>query len=122
MGRILVRHRAIPRGRSAELDEPIGPQIVAVETDLLPVVERPDGPDYSLRSIRKYRPVQLVAGLQRSLVRDDTVAVHHRRVQQPHRVRILLRENEFISPLETARGTNGVSYPRVRALVHSEDL
>lgn len=93
-GLLLIRHGTIPHGRSAKLDEPIGLQIVAVKTDLLPFVQRSDGPDYGLRSICHYRQIQLIARLQRSLIRDDAVAVHHRRIQQPHRVRVLLRENK----------------------------
>lgn len=94
MRKLLIRHGAVPCGRSAELDEPIGLQIVAVETDFLPIVQRSDGPDYCLRYVRQYWLVQLVAGLQRSLIRDDAIAIHHRRVQQSHRVRVLLQKNE----------------------------
>lgn len=56
-GLFLIRHGAIPRRRSAKLEEPIGLQIVAVKTDFLPLVQRSDGPDYGLRSVRQYRPV-----------------------------------------------------------------
>lgn len=87
----LIRHGTVPRGRSAELDEPIGLQVMTVETDLMFFIQRSDGPDYSLRSVGEYRTVQFVAGLQWSLIRDDAVAVHQCRVQQSHRVRVFLR-------------------------------
>jgi len=88
----LIGHGTVPCRRPAKLDEPIGFQIVAVKTDFLSFVQRPDGPNYGLRSVRQYRTVQFITGLQRSLIRNNAVAVHQRRIQQSHRIRVFLRD------------------------------
>lgn len=93
---LVVRNGTIPNGRSTEIDEAVGFQIVGVKADLLPLVQRADGPDDRLRSVRQNLMVQLVVRLQRSLVRDNAISVHQRRVQQSNRIRVLLQSGNSL--------------------------
>lgn len=92
---LVVRDGTIPNRRSTEIDEAVGFQIVGVKADLLPLVQRADGPDDRLRSVRQNLMVQFVVRLQRPLVRDNAISVHQRRVQQSNRIRVLLRKWQF---------------------------
>lgn len=87
----VIRDGAVPDRRSAEIHEPVRFQIVGVKADLLPLVQRADGPDDRLRSVRQDLMVELVVRLQWPLIRDDAVPVDQRGVQQPDRIRVLLR-------------------------------
>lgn len=87
---IVVRDGTIPDRRPPEIDEPVRFQIVGVEADLLPLVQRTDGPDDRLRPVRQDLTVQLVARLQWPLIRDNAVSVDQRRVQQSNGIRVLL--------------------------------
>lgn len=91
LGGFVIRDGAVPDRRSAEIDEPVRFQIIGVKADLLPLVQRADGPDDRLRSVRQDLMVELVVRLQWPLIRDDAVPVDQRSVQQSDGIRVLLR-------------------------------
>lgn len=85
----MVRDGTIPDRWPTEIDESVRFQIVGVKADLLPLVQRADGPDDRLGPVRQDLMVQLVR-LQRPLIRDNAVSVDQRRVQQSDGIRVLL--------------------------------
>lgn len=86
----MVRDGTIPDRWPTEIDEPVRFQIVGVKADLLPLVQRADGPDDRLGTVRQDLMVQLVVRLQRPLIRDNAISVDQRRVQQSDGIRVLL--------------------------------
>lgn len=91
LGWFVVRDGTIPNRWPTEIDEAIRFQVIGVKADLLPLVQRADGPDDRLRSVRQDLMVQLVVRLQWPLIRDDAVSVDQRRVQQSDGIRVLLQ-------------------------------
>lgn len=90
-----IWHRTIPRGWSPKLNESISLEVLTVEADLVPLVERTNGPDDCLRAIGANLSVQLIGCAQWPLVRHDTVAIHHCCIQKTDWVCVLLKQREI---------------------------